>query len=132
MHKANLHILIAEDDEDDRDIMQECFESHPTFSQVHLVANGQELLQYLRDGKNPLPDVILTDINMPILDGIRALEEIKVTDPLKNIPAFVYSTSTNPTYMTRCMELGVIKFLIKPYDLEGFHKIAVDVAACLP
>lgn len=78
--KYNLHIIIAEDDMDDADVITETFTNNPNFSKVSLVANGEELLTYLKNPSNENPDVILTDINMPIIDGIEALQEILNTN----------------------------------------------------
>ena len=76
MPQKNLHIIIAEDDEDDADVISEIFNNNPSFAKVSLVANGEELLHFLKNAANENPDVILTDINMPILNGIEALQEI--------------------------------------------------------
>jgi len=117
-----LHILIAEDDLDDGEIIEASFEKHNAFAKVDLVRNGRELLDYLRQSKQK-PDVILTDINMPILNGIDALKEICTDDGLQGIPAFVYSTTINPIYEAKCMELGTKGFLIKPYSLAEYDQI---------
>jgi len=117
-----LRILIAEDDIDDAEIIKASFEKHTAFADVDLVKNGQELLDFL-NSRQKTPDIILTDINMPILNGIDALRQICDDDQLNKIPAFVYSTAINPIYEAKCMELGTKGFLIKPYSLEGFDDI---------
>ncbi|MBF4491274.1 MULTISPECIES: response regulator [unclassified Flavobacterium] len=127
LEKNNLHIIIAEDDHDDADVITETFSKNPDFRKVSLVANGEELLNYLKNTSNEIPDVILTDINMPIIDGIEALQEILNTDGLKNIPCFVYSTSINPVYKERCDLLGVKGYLIKPYSIEAFEEIPKNI-----
>jgi CheY-like chemotaxis protein len=119
--QKGLFILIAEDDIDDAEIITESFEKHAAFSKVAVVNNGAELVAALKNGADP--DIILTDINMPILDGIEALKAIYENSEWKKIPAFVYSTTINPVYEAKCRELGCKGFLIKPYDLEGFEAI---------
>ena len=123
----NLHIIIAEDDEDDADVISEIFNKNPHFDKVSLVSNGEELLNYLKNTANEIPDVILTDINMPIIDGIEALQEILNTETLKSIPCFIYSTSINPSYKEKCDSLGVKGYLIKPYSIEGFEEIPKQI-----
>ncbi|KUJ59334.1 response regulator receiver protein [Flavobacteriaceae bacterium CRH] len=123
----NLHIIIAEDDIDDADVIFETFNKNPNFGKVSLVANGEELLSYLKDTSNENPDVILTDINMPIIDGIEALQEILNNNDLKTIPCFVYSTSINPAYKEKCDLLGVKAYLIKPYSFEAFEEIPKSI-----
>lgn len=123
----NLHIVIAEDDSDDADVMYETFNKNPNFEKVSIVNNGEELLNYLKNTANPVPDVILTDINMPILDGIEALQQILNDPDLKTIPCFVYSTSINPAYKEKCDVLGVKAYLIKPYSFEAFEEIPKNI-----
>lgn len=123
----NLHIIIAEDDEDDADVISEIFNKNPDFDKVSLVSNGEELLNYLKNTSNATPDVILTDINMPIIDGIEALQQILNTETLKTIPCFIYSTSINPAYKEKCDLLGIKGYLIKPYSIEGFEEIPKQI-----
>ena len=123
----NLHIIIAEDDYDDADVICESFNKNPDFTKVSLVANGEELLNYLKNSSNEIPHVILTDINMPILDGIEALQEISNNNLLNKIPCFVYSTSINPAYKEKCDLLGVKGYLIKPYSIEEFDEIPMKI-----
>ncbi|MGK4569231.1 response regulator [Flavobacterium sp. 3HN19-14] len=126
----SLHIIIAEDDIDDGEIIKESFEKHPAFAKVDVVANGKELLEFLRkDGSKP--DVILTDINMPIINGIEALKEISTHPELRKIAAFAYSTTINPIYEAKCMEFGTKGFLIKPFTLQEFYQIPDKVMAIL-
>lgn len=127
----NLHIVIAEDDPDDGEIVVESFHKHEAFSKVNWVKNGRELLQFLDDCGDLKPDVILTDINMPILNGIEALQEICQDQQLRYIPVFVYSSTINPIYEVKCKELGTKAFLIKPFSLEGFDEIPKQIIATL-
>lgn len=118
----DLHIIIAEDDPDDGEIIVSSFTKHDAFIRVDLVNNGEELLTFLK-ADHPKPDIILTDINMPIMDGIEALSFICNEPLLNHIPAFVYSTTINPIYQAKCMEIGTRGFLIKPFSLKGFDDI---------
>src|SRR4051812_20529162 len=119
-----LYIVIAEDDEDDGEILTESFTKHDSFKRVDWVKNGKALLELLENnpaGKNP--DLILTDINMPIMNGIEAAEEIFKNPALCNIPIFVYSSASNPVYEAKCKELGCVAFLLKPFNLAGYDEI---------
>jgi len=130
----NLHIIIAEDDIDDGEIIEQSFLKHPSFDKISIVKNGKELLEFLKTA-NHKPDVILTDINMPIINGLEALAEISNDAELSKITAFAYSTSINPIYESKCLQYGVKAFLIKPFVLEEFdeipHKI-INVIHLLP
>ncbi|MEH6679879.1 MAG: response regulator [Sediminicola sp.] len=125
----NLHILIAEDDDDDAMIIEDIFKGNTSFSMIDIVRNGQELLDYLQH--TAIPDIILTDINMPIMNGIEALKSIFGSNDLRKIPCFVYSTSINPLYESKCKKLGVKGYLVKPLSLEAFQEIPKTILALL-
>lgn len=120
--RNNLHIIIAEDDMDDSEIIEQSFSRHPAFTKISLVKNGKELLKFLKE-EYEKPDVILTDINMPIINGLEALFEISNDSELRNITTFAYSTSINPIYQAKCIQYGVKEFIIKPFVLEEFDEI---------
>jgi CheY-like chemotaxis protein len=119
----NLHILIAEDDADDGEVIVDSFSNHGAFTKIEWVKNGKELLDFLADPKAAKPDIILTDINMPIMSGIEALEEICDDPRLNQIPAVVFSSTINPIYKARCEKLGTAGFMVKPFTLKGFNEI---------
>jgi CheY-like chemotaxis protein len=128
MHK-NLHIVIAEDDVDDAEIILESFEKHASFAKVELVKNGKELIEVLAAGNKP--DLILTDINMPILSGFEAIKAIRNNPGYEEIPAFVYSTTIIPTYQVQGQELNISAFLIKPYNIDEFYSIPDKILSFL-
>lgn len=123
----NLHIVIAEDDVDDGEFVQQSFLKHPAFSRVDWVKNGKELLDFLNSESDKKPDIILTDINMPILNGIEALEHIFHDTKLCSIPSFVYSSTVNPVYEIKCKELGIKEFLLKPFNLMDYDEMPYQV-----
>ena len=127
----DLHIIIAEDDPDDGEIIHASFSKHESFTKVDVVSNGKELLDNLKDASAEKPDIILTDINMPILSGIEVLEAICDDSELSRIPAFVYSTSINPVYEVQCMKLGTKGFIIKPFRLKDFDNIPTKIIEIL-
>lgn len=119
----NLHIIIAEDDFDDSEVILDSFQMHPLFQKVEIVRNGKELLDYLNDAEKPYPDLILTDLNMPIVNGLEVLKEICHNPEFKKIPTFAYSTSSSAIYQTKCMDFGAKAFLTKPTEIEEFQQI---------
>jgi CheY-like chemotaxis protein len=117
----NIYILIAEDD--DGEIICESFVKHDAIGKVDLVKNGKGLLDFLRNTENKKPDVILTDINMPLINGMEALEEMSTDKELVEIPVFVYSSTINPVYQAKCKQLGALGYLVKPFSLAAFDEI---------
>ena len=125
----DVFILIAEDDADDRFLLQAAFQENGFTDYLHFVENGVELMDYLaalkRDGEVPalLPKFILLDLNMPKKDGREVLKEIKQHPDLKKIPVVIFSTTNNEQEMRRCYELGANSFLIKPAKQEDLDEL---------
>ena|ERR1700741_2828173 len=123
----NLFILVAEDDADDAAIIKRSFEKHAAFAKVLVVENGKELWDFLKLWDAQKPDIILSDINMPVLSGIEVLEKIAGDVNLCAIPFFMYSSSGNMVYEKKCRDLGAKGFLVKPFNLAEFDEIPYQV-----
>lgn len=98
-HVQVVEILVADDDEDDRFLMEEALEEKD-FRAVYFVEDGEELMDYLYHrgqysslSSSPRPNLILLDLNMPRKDGREALKEIKADHKLHRIPVVVMTTS---------------------------------------
>lgn len=128
---SDLTIILAEDDPDDGKFLTSSFLKHPSFARVHLVKNGKELVEYLKNANNKKPDVILTDINMPIMNGIEALEELFNNVQLSSVSVFAYSTTVNPAYEARGKAFGIKEFLIKPFSMMDFDEIPSRIVSRL-
>jgi len=121
----SLHVLIADDDPDDRLMTSEALRQSLTPSEISFVEDGEELLDYLhRRGKYdsnqaPCPDLILLDLNMPKKSGIEALKEIKTDMNLKHIPIVVLTTSKGEEDIYRTYDLGVNSFVTKPVSYSS-------------
>jgi len=122
-----IFILIAEDDADDRFLLQAAFEENAFKDKLHFVDNGVEVMEYLQsllstgDNKN-LPRFMLLDLNMPKKDGREVLKELKQHPVLKQIPVVIFSTTNNEQEMRRCYELGANSYITKPNSFENLLK----------
>jgi CheY-like chemotaxis protein len=128
-------ILIADDDADDRLLIKEAFEESEWKNPLHFVQDGVELLDYLyRQNKfavlagEPLPDLILLDLNMPRKNGIEVLEEIKSDERLKTIPIIVFTTSKAEEDILRSYNLGVNSFITKPVSFDLLVELTKSLA----
>jgi CheY-like chemotaxis protein len=65
------------------------------------------------------PDLIITDLRMPKMDGFDFIEKIKRSDELKSIPVVVFSANATPENENKSMQLGALKFLKKPTPIES-------------
>ena len=120
-----IFILIAEDDADDRFLLQSAFEENGYKDTLHFVENGVEIIEYLNgvsqgQGQVKVPRFILLDLNMPKKDGREVLREIKQNHFLKKIPVIIFSSTNTEQEMRRCYELGANAYLVKPLDLDTY------------
>ena len=123
----DISILIAEDDADDRFLLQAAFTENGFKDKLLFVENGVELVDYLlklaQSGNNvKMPRFILLDLNMPKKDGREVLKEIKQHADLKKIPVLIFSTTNNEQEMRRCYELGANSYITKPNSFENLIK----------
>ena len=122
-----ISILIAEDDADDRFLLQAAFTENGFNDKLLFVENGVELVDYLiklaQSGNNvKMPRFILLDLNMPKKDGREVLREVKQHPDLKKIPVIIFSTTNNEQEMRRCYELGANSYITKPNSFENLIK----------
>ena len=123
-------ILIADDDEEDRMLVQDAMEESKLLNPLHFVVDGQEVMDYLNHvGKfadterHPLPGLILLDLNMPKKDGREVLKEIKSNPNLRCIPIVVLTTSKAEEDILRTYNLGVNSYITKPVTFDALVDI---------
>jgi CheY-like chemotaxis protein len=123
-------ILLADDDPDDRQLAQDALSECRLANEIHFVEDGEQLMDYLlRRGqytahaKDPLPGLILLDLNMPRKDGREALKEIKAHPELRRIPVVVLTTSKAEEDILRTYDLGVNSYITKPVTFESLVEI---------
>ncbi len=122
-----LTILLADDDEEDRELARDALQDSRLANDMKFVIDGQDLLDYLRHqgrwaGSNvdaPRPGLILLDLNMPKKDGREALAELKADESLRRIPVVVLTTSKDEEDVLRTYDLGVSSFITKPVTFGG-------------
>jgi CheY-like chemotaxis protein len=120
-------ILLADDDEDDQELIRDALQDARLTNQIRCVQDGQELLDYLRrqgpyadpSVDAPRPGIILLDLNMPRKDGREALAEIKTDPQLRRIPVVVLTTSEDEADVVRSYDLGGNSFITKPVTFAG-------------
>jgi CheY-like chemotaxis protein len=108
------HILLADDDEDDRALFTDAL--HEIHSHVKLTTakNGVDLMRLLNTWRGALPDVIFLDLNMPLKNGFECLEEIKAEDRLQELPVVILSTSSQKETMDMLFRKKASMYIKKP------------------
>lgn len=127
MQQDFILITLADDDEDDRLFFTDAFDELKINTVVNTVNNGKELLSFLNHPKTVLPNIIFLDLNMPILNGIDCLKEIKLNDKFKDIAIAIYSTSSSEKDIENTFVLGANIYIKKPSNFNELKKILADV-----
>ena len=122
MHKDTIHVLLADDDEDDRNFFKDAFGEIKINTDVKLVNDGVELMEYLNQPDIVLPHILFLDLNMPRKNGLECLLEIKKIDRLKNIAIAIYSTSASDSDIEETFVKGANIYIKKPNDFEALKK----------
>ena len=118
-------IVVADDDEDDRLLINDAFQECEIGNPLCFVNDGEELMEYLRRSgpyeklkSEPYPGLILLDLNMPRKDGATALEEIRNDAKLRNIPIVVLTTNRSDDAVAHIYGLGANSYIAKPATFE--------------
>jgi CheY-like chemotaxis protein len=119
-------ILLAEDDDGHAQLVQRNLERAGLLNGLLRVHDGQELLDCLNSRGSSHQQtlgealVVLMDINMPRVDGVEALRQIKANPNTHRIPVIMLTTTDDPRDIDRCYELGCNVYVTKPVEYEGF------------
>lgn len=126
-----VHILLVEDNEGDIILTLEAFEESKVKTNISVVKNGQDALDFLfkRAAFNAAetPDLILMDINIPIFSGHEVLKIIKSDDILKTIPVIMLTTSSNQKDIDKAYQNYTNSYVTKPIEMDDFLKTILKI-----
>lgn len=125
--KKEIRVILADDDEDDRDLFGEAIEMH---SQVHFetAKDGSELMRMI-DSAKILPDIIFLDLNMPGKNGKKCLEEIRANKKLAKMQVVIYSTSVSKKDIDDTFSMGANLYIRKPNTFKELTEVIKKVFA---
>ena len=128
-------LLVAEDSDEDFEALQRLMRGLSVPNPIYRCADGEEVLDVLRDRTtlvppldpkaiqpNPLPSVILLDLNLPGLDGREVLVQLKQDERFREIPIVVFTTSASPSDIEFCYQQGANAYLIKPMGTQALQR----------
>lgn len=125
---APLQVLLVEDNRGDAMLMQEAVDACGTGHILHHVSDGEAALRFLGRQREfreaPVPDLVLLDLNLPLLDGRQLLAEIKRHPQWCRIPVVVLTGSGSQLDQLAAYKLHATGYVTKPADLDEFHQIA--------
>ena len=127
MQTESIHILLADDDEDDRLFFTDAISDLKMNTVVHTVKDGKELMEHLTQDGVLIPHVLFLDLNMPCKTGLDCLKEIKSFNRLKDLAIAIYSTSSSEADIEDTFVKGANVFIKKPSDFGTLKKVLAEV-----
>ena len=122
-------ILVVDDEPDVADLFRQRFrrEAREGIYAMHFAASGEEALQLLAGEIKPELIVILSDVNMPGMDGLQLLGEIKKSRP--HLPVMMVTAYGDDDRRRRASELGAVDFITKPVEFDQLKARLLRLAA---
>ena len=129
--EGKLLAFLIDDDLDDHEffsmVMQEIYPS----IKCAFATDGVHAIEKLNANPSFIPNIILIDVNMPRMNGVDCLAEIKKLPHLQNAHIYMYSTSADPSMVERCIALGACGFIKKESTTEALQKKILEVISKL-
>lgn len=117
----DLTIFYTDDDEDDLSIFTDAVESLSKEINLQTYSGGDKLLNAVNHSP-PKPALIFLDLNMPGKNGFDVLNELKGSEENRDIPVVIFSTSSEPGIIAKCLALGANYFITKPVQMKDIIK----------
>ena len=118
-------ILLAEDDIDDQELLNEAFTEIDPSIEIYSFTTGKKFLSYLDNlPDSNIPDLIILDYNIPEMNGAEILRHLEQNNRYKNVVKLVWSTSDSPLYQNSCLQYGAQAYLVKPSNISGLAELA--------
>lgn len=120
-------VLLVEDNEDEVFLTRRAFRAVNPAINLHHVDNGEKCLAFLRReapyDQAPVPDLVLLDINMPVMTGREVMRVIQGDNALRHFPVVVLTTSTEDRDIQEMYHLRCNSYLTKPVNFERFVQV---------
>lgn len=121
-HNRPLKILIVDDDRDDQYMLKKITASLFPSLVIAQAFNGDECLRYLEAHAHDLPGLITMDLNMPLINGIEAISQIKANPAVQHIPLVMLSTSDRASDREAAFAAGADEYVVKPVIYEELQQ----------
>lgn len=126
-----VEVLLVEDDPGDVILTQEGLRASKLHINLHVVDNGEKALAFLHREPPyedaPRPGLIILDLNLPRINGMEVLKEIKTNEALQTIPTVILTTSRAEEDVIRSYKLGANCYVSKPLNLDEFVKVVSSI-----
>ena len=129
-NSQTVEVLLVEDEPLDVELTLRAFQKARFTNPLHVVHDGAEALEfvfgtgaYAHRRDLPLPGVILLDLNLPKINGLELLRQLKADKRTEKIPVIVLTVSQQDRDIAECRRLGVEQYLVKPVDFRNFSEV---------
>jgi two-component system response regulator len=134
MGNDTIEILLVEDNMDDAELTIRALKKNHVLNNLLHVKDGEEALDFIfcngkykeRNGSIK-PRVILLDLNMPKVNGVEVLQQIKANQETKEIPVVVLTSSKEDPDVSVCYKLGANSYIVKPVGFENFTEAIAEL-----
>jgi CheY-like chemotaxis protein len=129
MNNITRPILLIEDNPMDVDLTLRAFERRRLANPVEVARDGEEALAYIErwEAGEPIPLVILLDLKLPKVDGLKVLRRLKSHETFKTIPVVVLTSSEEDRDVEAAYKMGVNSYIVKPVDFEKLVDVAAEI-----
>src|SRR6218665_265639 len=117
-----LTIMVADDDEDDRELLTSLFNENEKFELLYCFESGIDAIKEIMVKKH-IPDILLIDMYMPMLTGSEIVKKLEESETAPNTYKFVLSTTINSAEENKYMDNPKVKFIKKPASLEDVNAL---------
>jgi len=121
-----LHIVLAEDDRDDRMFFKSAFKGLKIDNKLTICEDGLSLMDYLTTA-DPLPHILFLDLNMPGKNGMECLKELRANSRYNDLSIAIYTSLRSPGINEEVLIEGANIFIRKPNDPDALKKILTEV-----
>ena len=125
------NVLLVEDNQDDVELTLEALRDSRVHMNIHVVENGLAAIAFLRGegayAEKPRPDLILLDLNLPVMDGREVLKAMRDDPHLTDIPVVVLTTSEAEEDIMNAYKLHANCYITKPVDFLQFTQIIQQI-----
>ena len=132
MRPEDIKILLIEDNPDDVELTLRAFKKHNLANHITVARDGEDALNIIfQRGKESAggqrPDLILLDLNLPMVDGMEVLKQIKKNPKTKVIPVIILTSSKEENDLAESYLLGANSYIRKPVNFENFTGVVMQL-----
>lgn len=115
-------ILLVEDNAGHARLIEKNLRRAKIFNEIIKFSDGQQIIDYFfqRDFQQPMPSLVLLDLNLPVMSGYQVLKQMKSDARTKHIPVVILTTTEEPHEISKCYELGCNVYITKPVEYDEF------------